>query len=76
VRVISAATSAALRPLTSKDSHDINSTSTAEDGDDRRLDEPRCDFCGRPCGRFTRFGFLPPQRRRRRRLYLPRDRPD
>jgi hypothetical protein len=75
VREIGAATSAALRLPTRKDCDEIHPTPAAEAGDEPHADDLRCDFCGRHCGRFTRFDFLPPPRRVRRRLYLPRDRP-
>jgi hypothetical protein len=36
-----------------------------------RLDEPgpRCDFCGRPCGSYTRMGTLSAERRRGRHVF-------
>jgi len=72
---IGAATSAAPRLPTRKDRDEILPLPADEAGDERRDDEPRCDFCGRAAGRFTRFDFLPPPRRMRRRIDLPRDRP-
>ena len=59
------------------------STNDLEDRDALRTEDPlasggesqhevRCHFCGRPCGPFTRFGFLEAlvRSRRRRRLGL------
>jgi hypothetical protein len=75
VRETGAATSAASLLLTRKDRDEILPLASPEAGDQRHANEPRCDFCGGPAGRFTRFDFLPPPRRARKRLYLPRDRP-
>jgi len=67
------AKTAALIIQTTENRHESQSIPIAESGDDRPI-EPRCEFCGRPAGRYTRFDFLPPPRRTRRHRDLPRDR--
>ncbi len=69
------ATTAALQTQTQGDRHESDPIPSPKGGDEHHDTEPRCDFCGLACGRFTRFDFLPPPRRVRRCLSLPRDRP-
>jgi hypothetical protein len=75
VREIGAATVAAPPTPTRKDHDEIFPLPSDGAGAEHHESEPRCDFCGRFAGRFTRFDFLPPPRRMRRRIDLPRDRP-
>ncbi len=75
MRETGVATSAAPLLLTRKDRDESLPLPSPQAGDEHHESEPRCDFCGRPAGAFTRFSFLPPPRRMRRRIDLPRDRP-
>jgi hypothetical protein len=43
-----------------------NQEQTNEKDNERRSDGARCSFCGALCGRFARWGFLPPSWRRGR----------
>jgi hypothetical protein len=69
-----AAMSAVLRTQAIETDHESPPTSSDRAREDHS-DEPTCSICGQAAGRFTRFEFLPPPRRKRRRLYLPRDKP-
>ena len=57
--------------LSAEERLDASKTESLADSDPDG--ELRCDFCGRPCGRSTRWGPLPPPRRATRRRHLPRD---
>jgi hypothetical protein len=59
---------AAPLPETNKERHATDMDSSSGGGDQHRDDEPRCDFCGRACGHYTRFdGLSTPVRRPPRR---------
>jgi hypothetical protein len=58
---------------TDPEDRDANHTETELALAAQPRDEAICHFCGRPCGQFTRFGFLEPLVRSRRRRHLDHD---